>query len=96
MRERILGGPNPTVEPPAAAATVSLIEFTDLARLVVKMLDAQRDYFDLRKRQPHVNHKEAYQRCRYLEGSVRRAAQSALAREQVSLPGMECDPPADF
>ena len=69
-------------------AMVPLRELTDLARIGLAMLGAQRLYFEKRKATPHVPATSELRAAQLLEKRFRAAAESSLNRERVSLPGM--------
>lgn len=70
-------------------ALVPLSALTGLATLARKMLQAQRNYFDARKSQPHVVHTVLFEEARSAERRLASAAADALARERQRLPGFE-------
>ena len=76
-----------------STAAVPLADLVGLARLVQKMRRAQRDYYRLRKEQPHVDHSAAFRAARAAEDACDSAAAGALARERRTIPGMEAELP---
>ncbi len=70
-------------------ALVPLKELTDLARLGLAMMRAQRAYFDKRKATPHVPATSELHAAQRAEKTFKAAAETALNRERTSLPGMD-------
>ncbi len=71
-----------------AGPLVPLADLVGLARLGQVMRKAQRNFYRLRKEQPHVNHEAAFKAALSAENAFDSAAADALARERQTLPGM--------
>lgn len=74
---------------PKTVHLVPLSVLTDLARLGLAMRRAQRDFFEARKKNPGVRSDVEFREAKDAERRFDTAVRDALARERVSLPGLE-------